>query len=86
MTDMAQTSIEAYAELSPSLPNLQAQVLEAIRWAGPLSNREISLAIDIPEKSICGRTGELAAKGLIRKAGKKKNPRGRNEQTWEVVK
>jgi len=86
MTDMAQTSIEAYAELSPSLPNLQAQVLEAIRWAGPLSNREISLAIDIPEKSICRRTGELAAKGLIRKAGKKKNPRGRNEQTWEVVK
>jgi len=83
---VSKTSIEAYAELSPSLPNLQAQVLDAIRWAGPLSNREIALALDRPEKSITGRTGELAAKGLIRKAGKRKNPNGRNEQTWEVVK
>lgn len=81
----SQTSMEAYSELGPDLPNLQAKVLEALKWEGPLSNREIALALEIPEKSITGRTGELSAKGLIRKAGKKKNPNGRNEQTWEVV-
>lgn len=86
MTDMAQTSIEAYNSEQLDLPFLQGQVLDAISWAGPLSNREIALALDRPEKSITGRTGELAAKGLIRKAGKRKNPNGRNEQTWEVVK
>ena len=83
---VAQTSIEAYSGMLPRLHPLQGMVLDAIRWAGPLSNREIALALDRPEKSITGRTGELAAKGLIRKAGKKKNPNGRNEQTWEVVK
>ena len=83
---VAQTSIEAYSELSPDLPTLQGAVLEAIKWAGPLSNREIALALDRPEKSITGRTGELAAKGLIREHGFKKNPNGRKERTWEVVK
>ena len=81
---VAQTSLEAYHQL-PELGHLQAAVLDCIRWAGPLSNREIALALDKPEKSITGRTGELAVKGLIKEAGKRKNPNGRNEQTWEVV-
>jgi hypothetical protein len=78
-----QTSLEAYSALD--LPKLQGKVYDCLFWNGPLSNREISLILEIPEKSITGRTGELRDKGMIRTHGFQKNPSGRKERTWEVI-
>ena len=59
MTQMQQTSLDAYESIKPELPTRQQQVLNALGSIGPMSNRQLSVELDLDINQITGRTREL---------------------------
>lgn len=63
----------------------EAQVLAAIRETGGGTIAEIAAHMDEEQATISSRFRPLARKGLIREAGKKKNPSGRSAIIWRAA-
>ena len=60
MTQMQQTSLDAYEGIKPELPGRKERVLNALGSIGPMSNKQLSVELDIPINQVTGRINELA--------------------------
>lgn len=69
-TQMQQTSLDAYESIKPELPGRKEQVLNALGSIGPMSNKELSIMLNLPINQITGRTRELVKAGRVYKYDK----------------
>ena len=89
MNGVAQTSIDSYRKMQSKLGERQAEVLEPFLKYPTLRfcDREISRLTRIPINVVTPRRGELAAKGLLEKAGWGWDVETkRNVQMWRLKK
>lgn len=65
---------------------LNTLVLNALRYAGPMTTEEISIVIKRKLQSVTPRMAPLANKGLIRNTGKtRRGSSNRDRILWEIV-
>jgi len=71
-TAVQETSLSAYADIKPELPDRQRQVFDCIRnHDTPMTNTEISNITGIPINAVVPRVFELRQLGMITFAGKR---------------
>ncbi|KKN59959.1 hypothetical protein LCGC14_0537090 [marine sediment metagenome] len=58
-TKMQQTSLDAYVDIQSELPSRKERVLNALGSIGPMSNKQLSVELDIPINQVTGRMREL---------------------------
>lgn len=80
---VAETSIEAYIELKPSLGARQREVLEVITKLGAANNRQIAEHLGLEVHKITGRVDELRKLGKIEFAFRAKY-QGRTVQFHQI--
>ena len=86
MSQMLDTSLEAYESIKKSLGNRQKKVLELFeKQPVPLCNALISNLLYWPINCVTGRVKELREIGLLVDAGTKKYGK-RNVHFWRLLK
>ncbi len=84
---ISDTSMEAYKSILYGLGERQQVVYDMFKDIGFASNREISVALDVPINQITPRTNELVKSGLVVRRGKKLDHKTkRNVIVWGIVK
>lgn len=90
MTNVQETSLEAYTSIQSELGERQTQVLKTLRSSdtpGCMNNRMIAETLDIPINSVTPRVKELREKGLVVEAGKSPCPYTKRKTLfWKAVK
>ena len=86
MTQMLDTSLEAYESVKKTLTDRQAKVLELFeKQPVSLCNKRISSLLVWPINCVTPRVLELRQKGLLADAGKKEYE-NRNVHFWKLSK
>lgn len=84
----AQTSLLAALEIEPHLGRLEAEVLAAIRSAGPrgLCDHEIEAATGLLHQTASARRRGLVLRGAVTDSGARRpTPSGRLAKVWVVA-
>ena len=83
-TDMADTSIEAYNDIKPTLGKNQYLVLKCIdRFNRPVCNYELAKELGWPINCVTGRVRELREAGIVISVKKMTSPTGRTAWYWQ---
>ncbi len=86
MTNVAQTSINAYRDSWQYAPSQRELILNYIKAHPGVTNREIHEATGIEMGAVCGRVNALRKDGFICVLGVRPNLKtGKEAQTWRVV-
>ena len=81
-----QNSLFSFMSIKPKLSEKQKEVYDAMRmYNRPFTDKDIATFLGWPINCITNRRGEIAKKGLIRKAGTVFQS-GRPATLWEVGK
>lgn len=81
----AQTSKDAAARAEPGAPNDRARIYALIVQAGPLTDEQIALRLDLNPSTARPRRVELVEQGLIEPASTATTRSGRSATTWRAV-
>lgn len=84
MSNVAETSLEAYASIQSELGTRQAEVLKIIQDQGPISTHSIvsHMPDGITINSITPRVLELRKKGFVARSGYEIGLSGRRAALW----
>jgi len=86
MTQMLETSLEAYDLIKLKLSQKRAEVLKVIEDNEPVCDFQIAYILGWPINCVTGRRNELEKLGLIGKSHKGTSPTGRAAYFWKVNK
>lgn len=80
-----ETSREAKASMGPHLNRIATEVLNAIKFVGPMACHEVEELLPLRHTTASARIRELVKKGLLEDSGlKRKTPSGRNAIVWRA--
>lgn len=86
MTQVQETSREAWREIQENLPERQRQVLETLRRIQPAANYDVAQASGFPPNVVTPRMLELRTAGLVIESHRERHPdTGRKAIYWKVA-
>lgn len=85
MSNMQQTSLDAYESIRGTLNPSQQMVFHQLEVSGCCSNEKLSDLLSLPINKITPRILELRKKGLVKNMYLEKSKSGRKAKVWGIV-
>jgi predicted ArsR family transcriptional regulator len=85
MSNVQQTSLLAYSDLTSELAPRQKAVADCVMAFGPMNNKQIANRLHWPINSVTGRVLELRNRGVLELERTDVDQTGRKQMFWKVA-